>query len=249
MQNPFIWHDLMTTDVEAAKKFYGAVVGWTYESQMPTYTVALAAGAGMGGIMPRPPEMKDMPPVWTGYVYTPDVDATCKQVVKLGGKIYKQAWDIPNVGRMAVIGDPTGSGLMIMQPFPTQERDMPKPGALGTVGWNELHAGDLNIAWDFYSKLFGWTKGATMPMGEAGDYQLFQIDGKDVGGMMKKMDATPMPMWAYYFNVNGIDAAVARITKAGGKIANGPMEVPGPMWTVSAADPQGAFFHLVSNTK
>jgi uncharacterized protein len=249
MQNPFIWHDLMTTDVEAAKKFYGAVVGWTYESQMPTYTVALAAGAGMGGIMPRPPEMKDMPPVWTGYVYTPDVDATCKQVVKLGGKIYKEAWDIPNVGRLAVIGDPTGSGLMIMQPFPTQERDMPKPGALGTVGWNELHAGDLNIAWDFYSKLFGWTKGATMPMGEAGDYQLFQIDGKDVGGMMKKMDATPTPMWAYYFNVNGIDAAVARITKAGGKIANGPMEVPGPMWTVSATDPQGAFFHLVSNTK
>ena len=249
MQNPFIWHDLMTTDVEAAMKFYATVVGWTYESQMPNYTVALAAGAGMGGIMPRPPEMKTMPPVWTGYVYTPDVDATCKQVIKLGGKIYKEAWDIPNVARMAVIGDPTSSGLMIMQPFPTQARDIPKPGTVGTVGWNELHAGDLNIAWDFYSKLFGWTKGATMPMGGAGDYQLFQIDGKDVGGMMKRQEMPPVPMWFYYFNVNGIDAAVARITKAGGTIANGPMEVPGPMWTVSAQDPQGAFFHLVSATK
>ena len=249
MQNPFIWHDLMTTDVEAAKKFYGAVVGWTYESQMPTYTVALATGAGMGGIMPRPPEMKDMPPVWTGYVYTPDVDATCKQVIKLGGKIYKEAWDIPNVGRMAVIGDPTGSGLMIMKPLSTEQQSIPKPGTVGTVGWNELHAGDLNIAWEFYSKLFGWTKGQTMPMGEAGDYQLFQIDGKDVGGMMKRQEMPPVPMWFYYFNVDGIDAAAARITKAGGKIFMGPHEVPGPMWIVSAKDPQGAFFHLVSAAK
>ena len=44
--------------------------------------------------------------------------------------------------------------------------------------------------------------------------------------MMKKMDAMPMPMWAYYFKVDGIDAAVTRINKAGGKIANGPMKFP-----------------------
>ena len=249
MQNLFIWHDLMTTDVEAAKKFYAAVIGWTYDSKMPAYTVALASGAGMGGIMPRPPEMKDMSPVWTGYVYTPDVDATCKQVIKLGGKIYKEAWNVPDVGRMAVVGDPTGSGLMVMQPFPTEQRPMPKPGAVGTVGWNELHAGDLNVAWDFYSKLFGWTKGTSMDMGQMGIYQLFQIDGKDVGGMMKKMDSTPMPTWNYYFNVDGIEAAAARITKAGGKIVMGPHEVPGGQWIVSAQDLQGAFFHLLSATK
>ena len=126
---------------------------------------------------------------------------------------------------------------------------MPKPGAVGTVGWNELHAGDLNTAWDFYSKLFGWAKGAAHDMGPMGTYQLFQIDGKDVGGMMKKMDSTPMPTWAYYFNVDGIDAAAARITKAGGKIAMGPHEVPGGQWIVNATDPQGAFFHLLSATK
>ena len=249
MQSPFIWHDLMTSDAEAAKKFYGAVVGWTFTNQMPTYSVASANGVGMGGIMDTPAEMKGMPSVWTGYVFTPDVDATCKEAVKLGGKIYKTAWDVPDVGRMAVIGDPTGSGLMIMKPISTEQRPMPKPGAVGTVGWNELHAGDLNVAWDFYSKLFGWAKGATMPMGEVGDYQLFQIDGKDVGGMMKKMDSTPKPTWNYYFNVDGIDAAAARITKAGGKIVMGPHEVPGGQWTVNAIDPQSAHFSLLSNTR
>ena len=249
MQNPFIWHDLMTSDVEAAKKFYGAVVGWTFTNQMPGYTVTNVDGAGMGGIMETPPDMKNMPPVWTGYVYTPDVDASCKEAIKLGGKIYKSAWDVPEVGRMAVIGDPTGAGLMVMQPFPTEQRPMPKLGAVGTVGWNELHAGDLNTAWDFYSKVFGWTKGATHDMGPMGNYILFQIDGKDVGGMMKKMDVTPMPVWNYYFIVEGIDAAATRITKAGGKIVMGPHQVPGDQWIVAGQDQQGAFFHLLSDTK
>jgi len=249
MQNPFIWHDLMTKDVEAAKKFYADVVGWTYQSQMPNYTVTLAGGLGMGGIMDTPPDMKHMPPVWTGYVYVPDVDAACKEVTKLGGKIYREAWTIPDVGRIAVIGDPTGSGLMIMQPLSTEKREEPKPGSVGTVGWNELHAGNLDVAWDFYSKMFGWTKGQSMDMGEMGIYQVFQIGGQDVGGVMKKMDSMPMPMWAYYFNVDGIDKAVDRINKAGGKIAMGPHEVPGGFWIVNGIDPQGAFFSLLSTTK
>ena len=88
-----------------------------------------------------------------------------------------------------------------------------------------------------------------MPMGEMGDYLLFQIDSKDVGGMMKRQDPLPMPMWLYYFNVDGIDAAVERITKAGGKVTMGPHQVPGGQWIVSASDPQGGNFNLLSATK
>ncbi len=249
MQNPFIWHDLMTSDVEGAKKYYGEVVGWTYSQQMPNYVVTQVDGAGMGGIMDTPPEMKGMPAVWTGYVYTPDVDTACKQAVQLGGKIYKEAWTVPDVGRMAVIADPTGAGFMIMQPLSTEQRAMPKAGSIGTVGWNELHAGDLNKAWDFYSAMFGWAKGHGHDMGPEGIYQMFQVDGKDLGGMMKKMDTMPMPTWVYYFMVDGMEAAVARITKAGGKVAYGPMEVPGGQWTVHGIDPQGGHFALLSNTK
>ncbi len=188
MQNPFIWHDLMTSDVNAAKAFYKTIVGWNFEAQMPEYTVALVGDAGIGGIMATPPTMKDMPSFWAGYIYTPDVDAACAKIKKLGGKVHREPWDVPGVLRMAIVGDPTGANFNIMNPLTTQQRKLPKEGAVGTVGWNELHAGDLNIAWDFYSKLFGWTKGATHDMGPMGIYQLFQIDGKDVGGMMKKMD-------------------------------------------------------------
>ena len=153
------------------------------------------------------------------------------------------------MARMAIIADPTGASFMIMQPRSTEQRTMAKEGAVGTVGWNELYTSDLEKAWEFYSNLFGWTKGTSIDMGAMGIYQLFQVNGKDHGGMMKKMDSMPMSTWGYYFTVNGIDAAVERIRQAGGKIVNGPMEVPGGQWTVSAQDKQGAFFSLVSIAK
>jgi predicted enzyme related to lactoylglutathione lyase len=250
MQNPFVWHDLMTPDVAAAKKFYGAVVGWTFSEQMPSYTVAnVEGGKGFGGIMAIPAELASMHPFWAGYVYTPDVDAACAKIKKLGGVIHREPWDIPDVLRMAVVGDPTGGSFNIMQPLSTEERKLPSVNALGTVGWNELHAGDLNAAWDFYAAMFGWTKGMAVDMGAMGVYQVFQIDGRDAGGMMKRQDPLPSPMWLYYFNVDGIDAAAARVTKAGGKITMGPHQVPGGLWIVSGLDPQGAIFNLLSTVK
>ncbi len=249
MQNPFVWHDLMTTNVAAAKAFYGEVIGWKFEAQMPEYTVALVDKAGIGGIMATPPEVKGMPPFWAGYIFTPDVDAACTQAKKLGGKVCREPWDVPGMLRLAILADPTGATFNIMKPLSLEQRNMPEEGAVGTVGWNELHAGDLNIAWDFYSKMFGWTKGTVMDMGPMGNYEIFQIDGKDAGGMMKRQEQLPSPMWLYYFNVDGIDAAAARITKAGGKIAMGPHQVPGDQWIVSAFDPQGASFQIVSVAK
>ncbi|MBG1233457.1 VOC family protein [Aestuariivirga litoralis] len=249
MQNPFVWHDLMTPDVEAAKKYYADVVGWTYSPQMPEYTVVETQKLGVGGIMATPVNLKGMPPFWSGYIYTPDVDAACAKAKSLGGVVHREPWDVPGVLRMAVLGDPTGANFNIMSPLSTEERKVPEVGSLGTIGWNELHAGDLNKAWDFYSKMFGWTKGMTMPMGEHGDYQVFQIDGQDAGGMMKKFDAMPMAVWAYYFWVDGVDAAITRLTKGGGKVLMGPHQVPGGFWIVNAQDPQGAFFSLLSKTK
>jgi hypothetical protein len=249
MQNPFVWHDLMTPDVEAAKKFYVDVVGWNFVEQGMGYNVAMVGDAGMGGIMKSPEHLLKMPPVWRGYIYTPDVDAACKKIAKLGGTIHLEPWDIPDTLRMAVVGDPTGPVFNIMQPLSQQDRKMATEGAVGTVGWNELHAGDLNVAWDFYSQMFGWTKGTAMDMGAMGPYQIFQIDGKDAGGMMTRQEMMPMPMWLHYFRVDGIDAAVARINKAGGKVVMGPHQVPGGQWIVSAFDPQGGNFQLISLSK
>jgi uncharacterized protein len=250
VQNPFVWHDVATTDVEAAKAFYHKVVGWNYAPQSSGYEVALVGDLGVGGIMEQPPHLKGMPPFWSGYVFTPDVDAACRRVKELGGTVQREPWDIPGTIRMAVIADPGGAVLHIMQPLSREERTWPVEGALGTVGWNELHAANLDQAWDFYSGMFGWTKGHAHDMGEKlGVYQLFQIDGKDIGGMMRKMDEMPRPVWFYYFMVDGIDAAADRVREARGQVAMGPHEVPGGQWILQAIDPQGGYFCLLSNTK
>jgi uncharacterized protein len=250
MQNPFIWHDLTTSNVEGAKNFYGSVVGWTFDTQMPGYHVANVNGAGMGGIMATPEHLKDMPPVWSGYIHVTSVDEACAKIKKLGGKVHREPWDVENVARMAVVGDPTGANFNIMQPFLQDDgSQLPPSSALGAVGWNEAHVGDLEKAWAFYAEMFGWTKGTVMPMGDMGDYMLFQIGGKDIGGMMKKQDMLPTPMWLYYFNVDGIAAALSRVNAGGGKIAMGPLQVPGGQWIASAFDPQGASFQLLSATQ
>jgi predicted enzyme related to lactoylglutathione lyase len=101
----------------------------------------------------------------------------------------------------------------------------------------------------FYEAVFNWTRGHAHNMGPMGNYQMYQIGGKDIGGMMKKMDFMPMSVWNYYIWVDGIDAASTRIASAGGKITNGPMQVPTGQWVVNAQDPQGAHFSLLSNTK
>jgi hypothetical protein len=148
------------------------------------------------------------------------------------------------------MADPQGASFMIFRGTPGDEPPATVPGTPGHVGWRELHAGDGVAAFDFYASQFGWERREAMDMGPMGVYQLFGVAGsaKDasMGGMMTKTPETPRPHWLYYFNVDAIDAAIARIDAAGGKVVNGPMEVPGGSWIVNAVDPQGALFALVA---
>jgi len=104
--------ELMTTEVEGAKKFYTQLFGWETED-MPTenmsYTITKIGDEGVGGIMPLPPEAEGTPPHWGVYVTVEDVDATARKAEELGGKIHVPPTDIPNVGRFCVIQDPQGS--------------------------------------------------------------------------------------------------------------------------------------------
>jgi uncharacterized protein len=249
LQNPFVWHDLLTLNVSAAKTFYAKVLRWKYLPQDQDYHVTMVDDLGVGGIMKAPDYLQKIPPFWSPYLHSSNVDRACKKASDLGAIIFRAPWEIPNGQRMAVIADPTGAVFNLIQPRADDKNKKPKSGTVGTVGWHELHTGDLGIAWDFYAGMFGWSKGTSMDMGDAGIYQMFEINGKNVGGMMLKQKALPRPMWFNYFNVDGIEAAVARITKAGGKIAMGPHQVPNGQWIVSAFDPQGGNFQLVSATK
>ncbi|HYY30602.1 MAG TPA: VOC family protein [Chthoniobacterales bacterium] len=119
----FSWNELLTTDPAAATKFYTQLFGWTTQD-FPmsdfTYTVVKLKGAvqGQGGVMPIASHAKGMPPAWFPWVTVDNVEATVKQAVQLGGKVLVEPKDIQEVGRFAVIQDPQGAAITIIQaPF------------------------------------------------------------------------------------------------------------------------------------
>jgi len=249
----FGWYELMTTDAEAAKSFYGGVVGWTATDvgspEMP-YSTFNVNGVGVGGVMKLPPQAGARPG-WIGYVVVDDVDASTKEAVSLGGSVHKEPTDVPGMLRFSVVMDPQGAAFILFTPDARMETpaSRPEPPTAGTIGWHELMAVDGAAAFGFYGELLGWTKADVHDMGSMGPYQMFAVGGKVVGGIMTKPPEMPAPFWNHYIHVDGADAAVERIKAAGGSVMNGPHEVPGGSWIVQAMDPQGAFFCLVSATR
>ena len=250
VSSPFVWYELMTTDPAAAQAFYGKVVGWqAADAGMPgmQYTLLSAGPHQVAGLMALPDEAAagGMPPNWTGYVAVADVDAKTAEVQAAGGQMLRPPEDIPGVGRFSVVADPHGAALCLFKDN-GGANNPPAPDTVGTVGWHELMAGALDPAWDFYSRMFGWSKADAMDMGPMGIYQMFSAGSRPIGGMMTKPPEVPMACWLYYFNVEAIDAASERVKAGGGQIVHGPQEVPGGSWIVQATDPQGAYFALVA---
>ena len=248
MANKFVWHDLMTNDVAAAAAFYTAVIGWKAEdSGMPgqDYTIVWQGRNMAAGMMAIPEDQKQMPPCWTGYIGVDDCDAWTRKVREKGGNVLKEPQDIPGVGRFSVVADPHGAVFILMadtsgQPAPDLPMDTP-----GYFSWNELMAGDMAQARDWYADLFGWTPDSAHDMGQF-TYQTMKTGGEISSvGMMTKMPEMPMPFWSYYVWVGGIDAAAARVKANGGEVMMGPHEVPGGAWIINCRDPQGAFFNLL----
>jgi hypothetical protein len=252
-----VWFDLMTTDMEGAKNFYSEVIGWKtqpWEDADPKkpYTMWVAGDAPIGGMMPLPEEARKMgaPPHWLAYTSVEDVDKVLAQAQKLGAKVYAPAFDIPKVGRIAILADPQGATFAI---FKSEQGEMPPRdrSAQGQFSWAELNTNDYEGAWKFYSQLFGWKETSSMDMGPAGTYFMFEGGaGATRGGMsnMAKQMKVP-PHWLHYVTVKDMDRTVERIKQNGGKIMNGPMDIPGDDVVAQCQDPQGGFFAIYAAGK
>lgn len=250
----FIWYELLTTDVDAARQFYGTVIGWTAEGgPVPdqAYWQWSMNGTLIGGLMALPPGALEngAQPGWLAYLNVADVDARIAAIVQDGGALHMPAWDIPGVGRAALVGDPQGAAFYVMSPTGTGPSLAFSPMKPGHACWNELHASDWKAAFDFYAKHFGWGQSNQLDMGPMGIYCLFNNGSGDAIGGMMTSPAFPKPAWLFYFGVEDIDTAKALVETAGGSVVMGPQEVPGGVWVIQARDPQGAIFALVGARK
>ena len=249
LRGRFVWHELMTPDPKAAMAFYSKVVGWKVQAweKDPSYTILLAAGRPIAGVMVLPAEAKAMgaPPHWLTYIGTPDVDATARLAAELGGRVLKPAMDIPDVGRFAVLQDLQGAVFAAFKPA-RGPMGGDKPG-LGDFSWHELATTDWPAAFGFYQELFGWEKTESMDMGPGGTYQMFGWKGNTIGGTFTKPPNMAGPAyWMPYAVVADSKGAATIVKKLGGKITNGPREIPGGDWIVQLVDLQGAHFAVHS---
>ena len=254
----FIWYELMTPDADAAATFYGAVVGWKIagRSDAPAggqdyRMIGRRDGGNAGGILQLTQDMLQhgARPTWLGYLQVTNVDAAVADIEADGGTLLMPTRKLP-VGTIAMVADPMGTPLYVMDPIPppdqpTAKSDVFDVAAAQRVRWNELASPDLPRARSFYARHFGFEFNETLPMGPLGDYCFIDHGGVRLGAIMQKPAHSPIATWLFYFGVPSVATAKTAIENGGGRIINGPHEVPGGNWIVIAIDPQGAPFGVV----
>jgi predicted enzyme related to lactoylglutathione lyase len=239
----FVWHELMTTDTKAAGAFYPKVTAWKTQAwdKDPSYTLWVSGKGPFGGVRTLPDAARTAGSHWLPYIGTPDVDATVQTAQRLGARVTMGATDIPNTGRMAVLADPQGAAFALFSPAPGSQSG--SSSGSEEFSWHELTTTDAIAALRFYGELFGWAEVAKHDMGPMGVYHLVGIQGVQSIGMFKATPDKPMPtQWMCYAHVADVDKSANAAKAGGGKVVNGPMEVPGGTWIANLIDPQGAMF-------
>ena len=249
----FCWIELNTSDSAAAKKFYQGLFDWQAED-MPAgpdmvYTMLKIKGLEVGAMCNLQPEQKahGVPPHWMTYVAVESADDAAKKAASLGATVMAGAFDVMDVGRMAIIQDPQGATFCVWQAKAHIGARL--VGDTGTFGWDELWTTDRKKAVEFYTGLFGW--GAKEgSMGEMGVYTEWQNGGQSIGGMMEiapEMGPVP-PNWLPYFMVEDCNATTDKAAASGGKVSVPPTDIPNVGRFSVIQDPQGAMFAIIKLT-
>ena len=113
----FYWNELMTRDAEAAKKFYGATLGWTFEAmEGAAYWVAKVGDESVAGIYQMGADDDENDQGWFAYVAVTVLSTALARATSEGGEVLREPWDVPGVGRIAIVSDNIGNTLGWMTP-------------------------------------------------------------------------------------------------------------------------------------
>jgi uncharacterized protein len=239
------WIDLMTTDLEAAKQFYGSLFGWQLTEGPPEtggYVLAEIGGRPVAGLGAMQDGMVH-PPVWTTYLATDDAAATAEQITAAGGRVLAPPMDVMDLGVMAVAQDPTGGTFGIWQS--KSHTGIRLANEAGALTWNELMTHDYERAKDFYATVFGYTY--TAIGGDNFDYSTIELGGNTVGGLGGLPAEVPAEVpahWRVYFAVDDADAAAQTATASGGSVVRPPEDMAYGRHA-DLADPQGGQLSII----
>ena len=233
----FCYVELASDDAAAAKAFFEAVLGWTYDEEPDIeYFTARRDGKRVGAVFPAQTQ-----PGWLNYVTVEDLDAVLEQVDDLGGTVEQEPYDVKEWGRAAVVRDPSGASLSLWQPKENHGAEL--VNAPGSLTWNDLQTTDVDAAATFYAELLGWEIGDVE--GAPDERKGIKVGDAMNGGIAKLADAAAeagVPShWLPIFAVEDVDQAVTAADEAGGRALAPGMDIPAGRMAV-LADPQGVPF-------
>jgi predicted enzyme related to lactoylglutathione lyase len=236
----FCWPELVTSDADGAKKFYGGLFGWAAEDSPAgpdmVYTMLKKKGRSVGALYRMRPEQKGMPPNWGVYIAVASADESARKAGAAGAKTFMAPFDVMDVGRMAVLQDPQGAVFSVWEARKHIGTEL--VGEPGTPCWAELDTNDPAAAEKFYTAVFPW-KAKKSP-----EYTEWQLGDKSIGGMMKipKEWGPVPPNWLVYFMVEDVDASTEKAKQLGASPMVPPTDIPNTGRFSVVKDPQGAVF-------
>jgi predicted enzyme related to lactoylglutathione lyase len=244
------WVDLMSSDTERSRAFYGELFGWTANEpaeEFGGYFNFEKNGVQVAGCMAHQPGAPmSAPDAWTVYLASDDAKQTVDATAANGGHVYVAPMDVGDLGTMALVADAGGAAIGIWQP--RQFHGFGVHGEPGTPSWFELFTRDYNAAIDFYRRVFRWE---TDVVGDTPEFRYMTLKiGDDIfAGIMDASSFLPEGVpahWWVYFGVDDTDASLAKIVDLGGSVVTAAQDTPyGRLAT--AADPTGAPFKLVAS--
>lgn len=243
----FCWADLGTPDATAAKQFYTALFGWTAEDRPmgpgAFYTMLTLGGRAVAALYHQDLTPAAGPPHWLCYISVASANDAARRTKELGGTVLVDAFDVLDVGRMALVQDGPGAVVALWQP--RRHAGAGVVGETSAMCWNELATTDPGRAEAFYTGMFGWSAG-TRTMGNT-RYTTFTQDGASRGGMLA-IDPSRGPVpphWLVYFAVSDCDGQTALVQSLGGAVRVPPTDVAEVGRFAVVADPQGATFAVI----
>jgi uncharacterized protein len=236
----FCFPELNTRDIDGAKRFYGELLGWTafdVPSAAGGYSLMRVDGKDVAGV--HRSDRGD--PSWLCYVAVDGTDRVAARAIELGGTQVAAPFDVPGVGRMAMIEDPAQATFALWE-------------ARGMIGarladqhgapcWYELITHDLAMSGRFYPGLFGWTT-VEKTIETVGPYTTLRNGDQSVAGMMaiRKEWGEVAPRWQVSFAVDDCDATARQAAALKGCVIAGPVAVPKVGTFAVLADPSEAIF-------
>jgi predicted enzyme related to lactoylglutathione lyase len=242
----WLWAELVTDDVERARRFYGAVFGWQFRGlgQAPRrYTLISADGVPVGGMLQRPAS-DDQPRVarWVGMLSVADVGQAAAAAKAAGGQVVVEPRRLRGRGTAALLSDPEGARFAVLRSAVGDPPD--ELPAVGHWFWHELWAGDGDAMAAFYAVIAGYDVERVAHEDDVDEWHLRAADAPRAG-IVAFDGAGGAPGWLHYVRVADLAAAMARAEAADGSVVLAPTPAVRDGRIGIVADPLGARIGLV----